>query len=916
MTNRHLLLTSLFILLFAWRATAQFTPQGFNYQCIVRDNSGATLNNQTVTLLFTVRSGAPNGPVAYSEKQTTSTNEYGLINLIIGQGAPLQGAFNSISWGNGAKFLTVSVETSPNVFDELGSSQLMSVPYALYAQNTANSGDNWGTQVVQTSPPLSGAGTAGSPLALAQQGAQAGQALKWNGSAWAPQNDETGPDGTVTTINTGSGLTGGPVTTSGTISLANTPVSPGVYGSANQIPVIAVDQHGRITDVFTVPVPPNTIGITGAAGINVTQNGVNFTITNTGDIDAGDDITTASQADGDVNGPFSNLQIKANAVGNAELADNAVGNTELTDNAVGNAELADNVVNIAELSNGAVTAAKLNNMGATSGQVLKWNGSAWAPAADNAGITNLTGGAGISITGASPNLTVINTGDTDGNDDLTTVSVANGDVSGPFSNLQIKPDAVGASELAGNAVTTPKINAGAVTGDKIAQMSAANGQVLKWNGASWAPAADNLGSVTITGGVGIDVIGSANNYTIANGGDVNPFDDLTTASQADGDLTGPFSNLQIKQSIISSFELANNAVTGVKINAGAVTGDKIAQMSATTGQVLKWNGTAWAPAVDGGGDNWGTQFVQTGATLTGTGTTGSPLNLSPQSASIGQVLKFNGTTWVPQNDALGGADNWGTQTAQTNFTLIGNGTVGNELGLAPQGALPGQVLKFTNGVWTPQDDAVGAADNWGAQVATTNATLTGDGANTPLGIAAQNATNGQVLKFNGSTWAPANEAGGDDWGTQTAKTNFTLIGNGTVGNELGLAPQNAANGQVLKFDGAVWIPQDDEVGAGDDWGAQVATTNATLTGDGANTPLGIAAQGATNGQVLKFDGNTWVPQDDNTGSGPADNWGTGSYHQPYPEWERHCWQPIGYSATRRDQRPGAQIQRYNLGARQ
>lgn len=49
---------------------------------------------------------------------------------------------------------------------------------------------------------------------------------------------------------------------------------------------------------------PTTIGITGAAGINVQQNGVNFTITNTGDTNANDDLTTGTVAAGDVSGPF------------------------------------------------------------------------------------------------------------------------------------------------------------------------------------------------------------------------------------------------------------------------------------------------------------------------------------------------------------------------------------------------------------------------------------------------------------------------------------------------------------------------------------------------------------------------------------------------------------------------------------
>jgi len=941
MANRLLLFFSLLAsLLITWSADAQNAPQGFSYQCIVRDINGASLDNQTVSLLFTIRNGAPNGPVAYSEMQSASTNAYGLVNLVIGGGTPLQGNFSTINWGASAKYLTVSLETAPSVFDELGTTQLMSVPYALFAQNTANSGDNWGTQTVQTSPTLSGNGTSGTPLTIAQQGAQPGQVLKWDGTTWIPQDDNTGQSGTVSEVNTGAGLTGGPITTTGTISLANSPVTPGLYGSPTEIPVITVDQYGRVVNVSTVPIPQNNTAITGAAGIGVTQNGQNFTITNTGDTNATDDLTTSSQADGDVAGPFSNLQIKPGAVGNAEITDNAVGTSKITDgavttakiadNAVTTGKIADNAVSTAKLANASVTAAKLNDMGAVSGQVLKWTGTVWAPAQDALGTVSLTGGSGISISGTSPNFTITNSGDTNANDDITTASQADGDVSGPFANLQIKSGAVGSIELANSAVTTSKINAQAVSGDKIDQMSAANGQVLKWNGTTWAPAPDNLGSVTITGGVGIDVIGIGQNFTIANGGDINPFDDITTNSTADGDVAGPFSNLQLKNSVVTNFELANNAVQTAKIQNAAVTGEKIAQMGAFSGQVLKWNGTTWAPAQDTGPDNWGTQTVVTSAALSGVGTNASPLTIDQQGATNGQVLKWNGAAWLPANDNDSGPDDWGTQTAITNLTLIGNGTLGNPLGIAPQGANNGQVLKWNGAAWLPANDNDSGPDNWGTQKAQVALRLSGDGTpGNPIDIAQQSAANGQVLKWNGAAWAPAddNNSGTDNWGTQTAQVTPRLSGDGTAGNPLDLAQQSASNGQVLKWNGTAWAPANDNntggdnwgtqavasslnldgdgtggdplriaqfgatngqvlkwndaqnlwvpaddigVSGGDDWGNQVAQTDATLNGDGsAGNPLGIAAQGATTGQVLKFDGSTWVPQDEAGG----DDWG-------------------------------------------
>lgn len=916
--KKHLL--SLFAALLTLTvAQAQFTPQGFNYQSIVRTAGGAPLTNQTVALLFTIRGGAPNGPVTYSEKQVGSTNEFGLINLVIGKGTPLQGTFNAINWGGGAKFLTVSLETSPNVFDELGSSELLSVPYALYAQTSANggsggTGDNWGTQTIQTNTTLSGNGTAGSPLAVAQQGASNGQVLKWNGTEWKPGDDiaNSGTNGgTVTQVNTGTGLTGGPISTTGTISLANSGVTPGIYGSATQIPVITIDAQGRITSVFTTVPQPGTVGISGAAGINVQQNGLNFTLTNTGDTDPTNDLTVTTAFDGDVSGTHNNLQVKANAIGSdeiannavttAKVADNAVTTTKIANNAITTAKVADNAINTAKIANGAVTAAKLDAMGAANGQILKWNGTAWAPAAD-AGISSVgvAAGAGIAVTGTAPNFTVVNTGDTDATDDVTTASSAGGDLSGTFGNLQIKTGivganelatgAVGTTELANNAVTSAKIANGAITAAKLDAMGATAGQVLKWNGTAWAPDADlnsgtGTGAVSVVGGTGIVVTQNGTTAMIVNTGDTDASDDITTTSVAGGDLSGTFSALQLAPGVVTSTELADNAVTTNSVIPGAITGEKINNMGAGIGQTLKWNGLVWAPANDltgtggTGGDNWGTQTTVVGPTLTGAGTNANPLNIAAQGAASGQILKWNGTSWAPSNDEVGGGgDDWGNQTITTTSVFLGNGTTASPLTLAQQGAAAGQVLKWNGTAWMPDNDlgGAGAGDNWGTQQVVAGATLSGAGTNaSPLVLAQQSAVAGQILKWNGAAWLPAND-GGDNWGTQNVIVNTALTGNGTAASPIDLAQQGAVNGQILKWNGAAWMPAND---AGDNWGTQNVAVANIFTGNGtASSPINLAQQGASAGQVLKWNGSAWAPSNDEVGTGGGG--GTNNTYSP------------------------------------
>ena len=119
-------------------ATFAQAPQGFNYQATVRNSAGALIVNQIVLVKFKIYQNTATGTLVYSENQTANTDDLGHIALVVGQGTATVGTFSAINWGSGSYFLGIELNTGSG-YVAMGTTQLLSVPYALYANSSGNS---------------------------------------------------------------------------------------------------------------------------------------------------------------------------------------------------------------------------------------------------------------------------------------------------------------------------------------------------------------------------------------------------------------------------------------------------------------------------------------------------------------------------------------------------------------------------------------------------------------------------------------------------------------------------------------------------------------------------------------------------------------------------------------------------------
>jgi hypothetical protein len=485
---------------------------------------------------------------------------------------------------------------------------------------------------------------------------------------------------------------------------------------------------------------------------------------------------------------------------------------------------------------------------AASGQVLKWNGSAWAPAneaggaAANTDASNLTSGT-LDDARLSANVSLLGStieGNEIAADAIATAHIADGGISsaklidGAVSSAKLADGAVSSAKLVNGAVSSAKLADGAVTAVKLADAGCTSGQLLKWNGSAWTCASD----------VDTPTTNAAS---------------LTSGTLDDTRLSANVSKLG---ATIEGNEIAAGAVSTAQLADGAVTASKLASAGCTSGQMLKWNGSAWACASDVDSNT-----PTTSATDLTTGTL-DDVRLSANVSKLGATIESSEITdgTIIGDDIASGAIGDAHVAAGIDALKIGGGGVSNtELG-------------YLDGVTSPiQTQLTG-------RVAKTGDELSGSlSVNIAAGAGTQNAIvvkNSQRLRFENDQASPNSISLRAPTGVFTNQTYVLPAAPGTTGqvlqtdasgnlswttpgsslSSLTQLTVSCTAGQVIKSDGGgSWSCQADadSAGAGGSTPADGSVSTAKLV-DGAVTAAKLNSMGCLNGQVMKYNGAAWT----------------------------------------------------------
>lgn len=257
----------------AFSVSAQ-APNGINYQAVIRTNAGLLVSNTPVAIRVNIKQYSASGIVIFSERHNVTTDQFGLVNFVIGAGTFLNsGPFASINWALGPYFLDLGVAFSglpaPTTYMPYGTQQMMSVPYALFAKSSGNLVNQWKYGI---SAPATNLGVVGDYYLETTNG---NVYTKTNGTTWVLIANIMGPQGLAGATGpqgaTGQAGPQGPQGATGASGLTGPAGPQGLTG-----PTGIAGTNG-IQGIQGLPGATGPIGLTGPAGAIGAQGPIGLT---------------------------------------------------------------------------------------------------------------------------------------------------------------------------------------------------------------------------------------------------------------------------------------------------------------------------------------------------------------------------------------------------------------------------------------------------------------------------------------------------------------------------------------------------------------------------------------------------------------------------------------------------------------
>lgn len=162
-------------------------PEKMSYQAVIRNAANALVTNHAVGIRISLLQGSASGTAVYVETQTPTSNANGLVSIEIGTGSVVTGTFSAIDWSSNTYYVKTEVDPAGGTsYTITGTSQLLSVPYALYAKSSGTTNITAGS--ISSTHLAAGAVTTAK---VSSSGAASGNSLMYNGTSVAWGNPPT-----------------------------------------------------------------------------------------------------------------------------------------------------------------------------------------------------------------------------------------------------------------------------------------------------------------------------------------------------------------------------------------------------------------------------------------------------------------------------------------------------------------------------------------------------------------------------------------------------------------------------------------------------------------------------------------------------------------------------------------------------